>query len=92
MIASSSASAESRPNRRTVIKAGLAACALSAWPGSLLASWNVAEGRPRPADRNFTSPVIEGVIDRVRAQIAGKRFCQRLSPAISEIGDLCKMN
>ncbi|MGA8531102.1 MAG: glycoside hydrolase family 125 protein, partial [Acidobacteriaceae bacterium] len=58
------------PNRRTVIQSGLAACALAAWPSSLLARWNIAEGRPVPADRHFSSPAIEEVIDRIRGQVA----------------------
>ena len=64
-------SSEARhPSRRTVLQAGIAASALAAWPGRLLARWNIADGRPGPADRNFTSPAIEEVIGRVRAQIA----------------------
>ena len=62
--------AEKLPTRRTVIQSGLAACALAAWPGRLLARWKIAQGRPQPADRNFTSPAIEEVIDRVRGQMA----------------------
>ncbi|HZZ38010.1 MAG TPA: glycoside hydrolase family 125 protein [Acidobacteriaceae bacterium] len=58
------------PNRRTVIQSGLAACALAAWPSPLPVRWNIAEGRPSPADRHFTSPAIEEVIDRVRGQVA----------------------
>jgi meiotically up-regulated gene 157 (Mug157) protein len=39
-------------------------------PSKLVAlSWNIAQGRPAPADRKFTSPVIEAIITRVKRQI-----------------------
>jgi meiotically up-regulated gene 157 (Mug157) protein len=63
-------SAPALPNRRTFLQAGLATAALAARPARLLAKWNIGDGRPGPADRNFTSPAIEEVIARVRAQIA----------------------
>jgi len=61
---------EKLPTRRTVLQTGLAAAALAAWPVQLLAKWNIADGRPRPADRNFSSPAIEDVITHTRSQIA----------------------
>ncbi len=70
MTSPSTVPAEKPPTRRAVIQSGLAAAALAAWPARLLAKWNIADGRPQPADRNFSSPAIEEVIDRVRAQIA----------------------
>jgi meiotically up-regulated gene 157 (Mug157) protein len=69
MTSPSSPSPEKLPTRRTVIQAGLATAALAMRPGRLLAKWNIAEGRPAPADRNFSSPAIEEVIERVRRQI-----------------------
>lgn len=60
-----------RPTRRTLLKGGAAACLASALPRSAGAlAWNIADGRPDPADRKFTSSVIESVIARVRRQIA----------------------
>jgi hypothetical protein len=70
MTPSLSVPAEQRPSRRTVLQTGLAAVALAAWPARLLARWDIADGRPRPADRNFTSAAIEEGIARVQAQIA----------------------
>jgi meiotically up-regulated gene 157 (Mug157) protein len=32
--------------------------------------WKIAEGRPHPADRRFSSPVVESVIANIRRQIA----------------------
>lgn len=61
----------SRPiSRRTVLRTGLATAAAAAVPSRLTAlSWNIAKGRPAPADRKFTSPVIEAIIMRVKRQI-----------------------
>jgi hypothetical protein len=56
-------------DRRSFLKAGAAACVLAARPARLLASWKISDGRPQPADRNFTSTVIEETIVRVRRQI-----------------------
>jgi meiotically up-regulated gene 157 (Mug157) protein len=58
------------PSRRTVVKAGVSACLLSALPGTAsVPGWN-ANGRPGRADRKFESPVIESVIAKLRAEIA----------------------
>lgn len=57
-------------NRRSFLKSGAAACALAATPAHLLASWKIREGRPQPADRNFTSAAVEETITRVQQQIA----------------------
>lgn len=59
------------PTRRSVLRTGLASCLVSVIPSGLAAmAWNIADGRPSPADRNFTSPVIELVIARVSRQIS----------------------
>ncbi len=56
--------------RRTMLRTGTAAAVAAAAPLKLDAlSWNIAKGRPAPADRNFTSPMIESVITRVKKQI-----------------------
>lgn len=56
--------------RRAVLRAGMAAAATAAMPSSLAAlTWNIAKGRPAPADRRFVSPVIESTITRVKRQI-----------------------
>lgn len=57
--------------RRSVLRAGLAAGVVSAIPARLSAlTWKITEGRPAPADRRFTSPVIEDTIKRVSGHIA----------------------
>ncbi len=62
---------ELRPTRRTFLQAGITSIILSAAPAGLSAfTWEIAEGRPSPADRKFTSPAIESVISRVQGQIA----------------------
>jgi hypothetical protein len=59
------------PTRRTVLRSGVAACAAPAVPSELRAlAWKVADGRPSPANRKFTSPVIESVISDTRRKIA----------------------
>lgn len=56
--------------RRAMIRTGTAAAVVTAAPFKLDAlSWDIAKGRPAPADRHFTSPVIESVIARVKSQI-----------------------
>ena len=73
------------PTRRTVLKSGLAAWLLSSIPARLNAQdWNMAEGRPRPAERRFSSPAIEAVIARTRSQIA--------DPVLSEMFERCFPN
>lgn len=58
------------PTRRSVLQAGLATCVASAIPARLSAlTWKIADGRPAPADRRFTSPAVEAVIARVSRQI-----------------------
>lgn len=59
------------PTRRAVLEGGMAAGFLSALPAALRAlTWNIAEGRPAPADRKFSSSAIESVIARMQRQIA----------------------
>lgn len=59
------------PNRRSILKSGLAAWLLSGVPTRVSSqTWNMAEGRPQPADRKFSSPAIETVISMMRSQIA----------------------
>lgn len=73
------------PTRRTVLKDGMAACAVSSLPAGLSAlAWNIADGRPRPADRKFTSTAIESVISKVRRDIA--------DPIIGNIFERCFPN
>ena len=56
--------------RRAMIRTGTAAAVAAAAPLKLDAlSWNIAKGRPAPADRKFTSPILESVIARVKKQI-----------------------
>ena len=56
--------------RRAVLRSGIATSVAAALPARLAAfSWNIAEGRPAPADRKFSSPVVEAVIARVTRQI-----------------------
>ncbi len=56
--------------RRAVLRTGMAASIAAALPSKLAAStWKIAKGRPAPADRKFTSPVIEAAIARVKRQI-----------------------
>lgn len=73
------------PTRRAVLQGGLAACVVSAVPAKVNAlAWNIADGRPDPADRKFTSPVIESVIAGVRRQIA--------DPVLSSMFERCFPN
>ena len=59
------------PTRRSVLRAGAAACVASAIPARLSAlTWKIADGRPAPADRRFTSSVVEAAIAQVSGQIA----------------------
>ena len=59
------------PTRRSFLQGSLAAGIASLLPASAAAlSWKIAEGRPAPADRNFTSPAVEAAIARVQRQIA----------------------
>jgi meiotically up-regulated gene 157 (Mug157) protein len=54
-----------------MMRTGTAAAVAAAAPFNLQAlSWNIAKGRPAPADRRFTSPAIESVIARVKKQIS----------------------
>ena len=56
--------------RRAVLRTGMAAAAAAAVPSKLAAlSWDMANGRPAPADRKFSSPAIDAVIDRVKKKI-----------------------
>lgn len=56
--------------RRAVLRGGIATGIAAALPAELAAlPWNIAKGRPAPADRRFTSPVIEAAIERVKRQI-----------------------
>lgn len=60
-----------RPTRRAMLQSGLAACVLSALPAKINAqTWDISEGRPKPGDRKFSSPIIESTISTVREQIA----------------------
>ncbi len=57
--------------RRDFLQGSMAAGIASLVPESAAAFvWNIAEGRPAPADRKFTSPAIEAAITRVGPQIA----------------------
>ncbi|HEV2463688.1 MAG TPA: glycoside hydrolase family 125 protein [Acidobacteriaceae bacterium] len=57
--------------RRSVLQAGLATCVASAIPERLSAlTWKIADGRPAPADRRFTSPAVEAAITQVSGQIS----------------------
>lgn len=59
------------PTRRSVLRAGVAACIASAAPANLFAlTWDISKGRPAPSDRRFSSPAIESVIARVKKQIS----------------------
>jgi len=59
------------PTRRSVLRGAVAASVLSSLPARLVAkSWNIADGRPSPADRQFTSPAVEDAIAAVSRQIA----------------------
>lgn len=63
-------SSSSSITRRTVLRGGMAAGIAAVLPANLDAlPWNLAKGRPAPADRKFTSPAIEAVIERVKRQI-----------------------
>ena len=56
--------------RRAVLRGGMATSLAAAMPARLAAlPWNTSQGRPAPADRKFTSPVIDAVITRVKKQI-----------------------
>ena len=63
---------DTRPiTRRSILSGGLSACAAACVPMPLAAiAWSPASGRPAVADRRFSSPAIEDVITRVKAQIA----------------------
>jgi meiotically up-regulated gene 157 (Mug157) protein len=71
--------------RRAVLQNALAACFLSSVPAKLWPQdWNISQGRPKPADRKFSSPVIETAISRLRSQIA--------DPVLSEMFERCFPN
>jgi meiotically up-regulated gene 157 (Mug157) protein len=54
-----------------VLGGGLAACIAPAFASRLDAfSWTIAEGRPKPADRRFSSATIESVIVDMQRQIS----------------------
>ena len=73
------------PDRRSVLQGGFAACLASAVPARLAAfAWNVTAGRPRLADRKFSSPVIESVIAKMRREIA--------DPMLGEMFERCFPN
>lgn len=56
--------------RRSFLRSAFTACLVSQIPAPLSApDWNIAEGRPHPSDRKFTSPAVESVIARVRQLI-----------------------
>lgn len=57
--------------RRAVLRGGLTACLATAVPlPAAAATRNMAEGRPAPAERRFTSPAVEAAIVAVGRQIA----------------------
>jgi meiotically up-regulated gene 157 (Mug157) protein len=58
--------------RRDLLRGGVAASALTAFPLAQYkaASWNMAAGRPPAGERRFQSPAIEAAITRMSAQIA----------------------
>lgn len=72
------------PTRRTLLHSGLAACVLSALPRKINAqTWDISEGRPKPGDRKFSSPIVEDTISRVRKAIADRvlsRMFERCFP------------
>lgn len=73
------------PTRRTVLQSGMAAGLICALPSSIRAlASNMAEGRPAPADRKFSSPAIETVISRIQQQIA--------DPVLGKIFERCFPN
>jgi uncharacterized protein len=73
-----------KPTRRNVLQGGLAACMPCVIPADLQAlMWKMVEGRPEPADRNFTSSAIESVIASLRRQISDpvlRRMFERCFP------------
>lgn len=71
-------------DRRSFLKSCTAVSVLAARPARLLASWKISEGRPRQADRHFTSAAIEETIARVRRQIT--------DPVLSEMFACCFPN
>lgn len=59
------------PTRRGFLRGSLAAGLASFLPGMAAPlPWNIAAGRPAPADRKFTSPAVEDAMARVQQQIA----------------------
>lgn len=70
MTADANGPVSSPVTRRALLRAGAAAAAAATLPPSLAAlTWNIASGRPAPADRRFSSPVIDTTIARVKRQI-----------------------
>ena len=70
MTADENGPVSSQVTRRALLRAGAAAAAAATVPPSLAAlTWNIASGRPAPADRRFSSPVIDATIARVKRQI-----------------------
>ncbi|MGH9608010.1 MAG: glycoside hydrolase family 125 protein [Terracidiphilus sp.] len=68
-------SPEFLPARRSVLRGSLGVCLSSAIASPLVAlPWNIAEGRPNPADRKFSSPVIESTIANVGRRIADSKL------------------
>jgi len=71
--------------RRSVLRGGLAACAASALAARGYAfDWKMGEGRPHPADRQFTCPAIEEAISNAQRQIA--------DPVLSSMFERCFPN
>ncbi len=70
--------------RRGFLQGGLAAGVASLLPkGAAAATWDIAQGRPAPADRKFTSPAVEAAMARVGRQIADpalRRMFERCLP------------
>jgi uncharacterized protein len=63
-------SQEVQPTRRTVLRSAMMACAASVLPAPLTTfGATTTEGRPKPADRRFTSPAIESAIAHVQPMI-----------------------
>ncbi len=59
------------PSRRSIIYGGLGACLAAAIPAtSAQVPLNIAQGRPHPASRRFSSPAIESAIADISQKIA----------------------
>lgn len=59
------------PTRRSFLRGTFTALVMSSLPATLpAATWNMANGRPDPEDRHFTSPAVENAIAAISPQIA----------------------